>query len=62
MMRNVGWYQVRLRAELPEDMECGEPANPQQDRPAPVIHSVPHEALLDTSGRPTVEVAYPKGC
>lgn len=53
---------VRLRTEVPADMDCGEPANTSQDGASPTIHTVPLTALLDPLGRSTLELAYPKGC
>lgn len=52
---------VRLRAEVPSDMDCGEPVD-GPTLPAPRVYEVPLGALTDAVGRPTVEVAYPKGC
>lgn len=53
---------VRLRAEVYEDMPCGEPPDPAVDRATPTVHVLPLERLLDAAGRPTVATAYPKGC
>jgi hypothetical protein len=61
MVLGVTEDMVRLRVELPTDMECGQPVDPASVADAP-IHSVPLSRLLDATGRPTVEVAYPKGC
>ena len=55
---------VRLRSELPSDMDCGEPtdAPASQDAPSATIYSVPLTALIDAAGRAALEPAYPKGC
>ena len=53
---------VTLRAELPEDMACGEPIDSTAPAPSATIYEVPLARLLDASGRPRVEVTYGKGC
>ncbi len=61
MVLGVEDGRVRFRAEIPQDMPCGE----EEDSVPTVeteIHEVPVEALLDDEGRPKVDVAYPKGC
>ena len=52
---------VRLRAEIPQDMPCGDEVEPV---PAsePEVHVIPVGALLDEEGRPRVNVAYGRGC
>lgn len=52
---------VRYRAELPSDMDCGEPL-PGTPVPAVSPREVPLTRLLDALGRPLVELAYPRGC
>ena len=61
MVLGVTGGVVQLRAEIPSDMDCGDPDAPAQVVDAPV-HEAPLSAMLDAAGRPTVEVAYPKGC
>lgn len=53
---------VRLRAEIPQDMDCGQPVDPSVGPESVPVYEAPLERLLDASGRPQVEVAYPKGC
>ena len=53
---------VRLRPELPEDMDCGEPIDATATAPSAPVHEVSLERLLDASGRPSVQVAYGRGC
>ncbi len=61
MIVGVEGGTVSLRAEIPQDMDCGG-ADDVAPGPEPETHRIPAEALLDAGGRPTVEVAYPKGC
>lgn len=51
---------VRLRPELPGDMDCGQSAAP--DPQQGVVYEVALEQLVDDDGRAAVEVAYGKGC
>jgi hypothetical protein len=53
---------VTLRPEVPRDMDCGEPVDPDGQRPDPPVFETALAELLDAAGRPTVRVAYPKGC
>jgi hypothetical protein len=52
---------VRFRREISQDVDCEpmESASPSEPMP---VYEVPLARLLDPSGRPLVEVAYPKGC
>lgn len=51
---------VRLRAEAPQDMPCGD--DPPAGAPTPPVHRVPLAALLDGAGRAVVRTAYSRGC
>lgn len=53
---------VRLRPELPQDMDCGEPEDSVALAEPSPIFEVPLTALLDPVGSPRVEPAYGKGC
>ncbi len=53
---------VRFRPEIPTDMDCGEPIDSVAAAAPVPIYEVPVSRLLDTTGRPVVEVAYGKGC
>jgi len=53
---------VRIRAEVPRDMDCGEPIEGTPDPGSMPVYRVALSELLDGQGRPTVTVAYPKGC
>ena len=47
--------------DLPQDMDC-EPMEPDSSSDPMPAYAVPLARLLDPSGRPQVEFAYPKGC
>jgi hypothetical protein len=53
---------VRLRPELPEDMDCGEPIDSTAPAPPAPVYEVPLARLLDASGRLAVQVAHGRGC
>jgi hypothetical protein len=62
MILGVEGGTVSLRAEVPQDMDCGGAEDDVPAGPEPETHRIPVQALLDASGRPAVEVAYPRGC
>ena len=62
MILEVRSGTVRLRPEVPQDMDCGEPGDSVARAEPMPIFEVPLTALLDPAGRPEVEVAYAKGC
>lgn len=62
MVLNVVDGTVRLRPELPTDMECGEPTDSAAAAATPPVYELALADLSDASGRPLVEVAYGKGC
>jgi len=62
MVLEVGDGIVRLRPELPEDMDCGEPIDSAAPAAPAPVYEMPLGRLLDASGRPRVKVAYGKGC
>jgi hypothetical protein len=53
---------VRLRPEVPADMDCGDVPEDAPDASSVPVYAVPLGRLLDTEGRPAVEVAYGRGC
>ncbi|NNF12561.1 MAG: hypothetical protein HKN72_05040 [Gemmatimonadetes bacterium] len=61
MVLGVENGQVRFRAEIPQDMPCGEDVDSVPTVEVEILE-VPVEALLDEAGRPRVDVAYGKGC
>lgn len=61
MVLGVEDGRVRFRAEIPQDMPCGEDVDSVPTVEVEVL-VMPVEALLDEVGRPMVDVAFPKGC
>lgn len=62
MILEVSDGTVRFRPETPADMACGEPVDPATAAAPVQVYAVPVAGVLDASGRPTVQVAYGRGC
>ena len=62
MILEVSDGTVRLRAETPTDMACGEPIDSAAAAAPVPVYELSLASLLDATGRPTVQVAYGRGC